>query len=95
MDGKTPETATNRGHARCVARKTSKNSPRTYGTGALRLRRSAVSEWRYRCPKGHASWTNDRCKGYFCQACGGMFDELVDIKQPAAHHIDDPEVTVV
>lgn len=57
---------------------------------------STVSEWRYRCPKGHTSWTTERRGNiYYCQSCDSEFTELVDVKEPADHHIADPEVTAV
>lgn len=40
--------------------------------------------WRYRCPRGHASWKTSG-DGYTCDRCraNGVdhhFDELVDVK---------------
>jgi hypothetical protein len=65
--------------------------------------------WRYRCPHGDTGWQS-RVKSngadnapesqYYCKTCqkngrDPHFDELVDIKEPAQHHIDDPGVTAV
>lgn len=63
-------------------------------------------QWRYRCPRGHTTWesrnsnTKPSKSDYYCISCqrthdDGHFDELVDVKDPADHHIDDPAVTVV
>lgn len=62
--------------------------------------------WRYRCPRGHTSWvsrdsdTNPSMGEYYCGTCArnyddGPFDELVDMKDPADHHVADPEVSAV
>lgn len=65
-----------------------------------------TDEWRYRCPRGHTSWHSrdsgykDSQASYYCQTCqtshgDGPFDELVDMKEPAPHHVDDPDITAV
>jgi len=62
--------------------------------------------WRYRCPRGHTSWKSrtsgftDADADYWCYSChkshdDAGFDELVDMKDPAEHHVADPEVTAV
>jgi len=65
-----------------------------------------TDEWRYRCPRGHTSWSSrnngikDSQADYYCDTCernydDGPFDELVDLKDPDEHHVVDPDVTAV
>jgi len=66
--------------------------------------------WRYRCPNGHTGWVSRSGqdapvrapKGeYYCLTChqyghgDPSFDELIDMKDPADRHVEDPEVTAV
>jgi predicted SprT family Zn-dependent metalloprotease len=60
-----------------------------------------MSDWRYRCPKGHTTY-HRRVNGmkeasgeYYCESCDAYFSELIDMKDPADHHVADPEVTAV
>ena len=44
--------------------------------------------WRYRCPRGHTSWSGPEGGRYYCRSCGEGFDELVDAK-PTATSIEE------
>jgi hypothetical protein len=42
-----------------------------------------MSEWRYRCPNGHCSWTPLSDGSYRCEHCG-YFEKLTDMKTGAS-----------
>ena len=39
-----------------------------------------VDPWRLRCPEGHCSWEPRGDRGYYCEVCDRLYDELVDVK---------------